>query len=101
MADITVNELKERLDAGEKIIVIDVRQPEEYADFNIGAKLIPLGALGAALDDLDDYKDQEIVVHCRSGARSEAAKQMMMAQGYRNVRNLLGGMVAWVQTFGA
>ena len=65
--DITVQELKKRLDAGEKLLVIDVREQHEYDEFNIGAKHIPLGAIMGALNDLDDHKEEEIVVHCLSG----------------------------------
>ncbi|MGB1204298.1 MAG: rhodanese-like domain-containing protein [Chitinophagales bacterium] len=99
MPDITVQELKKRLDAGEDILVIDVRQPAEYEIYNIGAKLIPLGELPRHFDDLSDYKDKEIVVHCRSGARSASAKQMLLAQGFESPRNLLGGMMEWSATF--
>lgn len=99
--DITVQELKERLDKGDKIVVIDVRESEEYAEFNIGAEHIPLGIFPYSLDDYEDDKDQEIVIHCRSGKRSEAAKQLMMQNGFTNVRNLLGGMLAWQAAFGS
>ncbi len=95
MQDITVEELKERLDKNEELIVIDVREPWEYEEFNIGAKLIPLGNLQAAIDDLDEYMDKEIIVHCKSGGRSGAAKAFMERQGFKNVRNLIGGMMAW------
>jgi len=99
MPDITVQELKKRLDAGEDILVIDVRQPAEYEIYNIGAKLIPLGELPRHLDDLEEYKDKEVVLHCRSGARSAAAKQILLSKGFENPRNLLGGMMEWSATF--
>ncbi|MCB9246286.1 MAG: rhodanese-like domain-containing protein [Flavobacteriales bacterium] len=95
MQDITVEELYKRLQSGENIHVIDVREPWEYEEFNINGKLIPLGSLQGAIDDLDEWKDDEIVVHCRSGQRSAAAKDFMIRQGFKNVRNLLGGMMAW------
>lgn len=100
MNDITNTELKERLDKGEKITVIDVREPYEFEEYNIGAQLIPLGELPGKLDELAHLKDQEIVVHCRSGARSANAKMYMMENGFTNVRNLLGGMMAWQENFG-
>ncbi len=100
MNDITNAELKERLDKGEKITVIDVREPYEFEEYNIGAQLIPLGELPGKLDELAHLKDQEIVVHCRSGARSANAKMYMMENGFTNVRNLLGGMMAWQENFG-
>ncbi len=100
MEDITVQELKKRLDSGEKIHIIDVREPDEYAAYNIGAQLIPLGDLPGKLDDLDDWREEEIVLHCRSGARSAAAKGFMEKNGFTKVRNLLGGMIEWQSNFG-
>jgi len=96
MEDITVEELKKRLDGGEKLNIIDVREPWEYEEFNIGGKLVPLGELQGTIDDMDDLMDQEVIVHCRSGARSAAAKDFMVKQGFENVRNLLGGVLAWM-----
>lgn len=97
MTDINAKELKERLDKGEKIMIIDVREPYEYEEYNIGGKLIPLGELQGQIDDLDDFKDEEIVVHCRSGARSSAAKGFMVQNGFTNVRNLIGGIMAFAE----
>ncbi|MFN4082935.1 MAG: rhodanese-like domain-containing protein [Bacteroidia bacterium] len=93
--DITVNELKQRLDAGEKLNIIDVREPSEYQAYNIGAKLIPLGQLPNRLNEIESLKNEEIIVHCRSGARSANAKLFLEDEGFTNVRNLLGGMMAW------
>ncbi|MEM9921244.1 MAG: rhodanese-like domain-containing protein [Bacteroidota bacterium] len=98
--DITVQELKQKLDAGEEFVFIDVREPNEYEEFNLGAKLIPLSTVPEALPDYADKKDSEIVVHCRSGARSGRAKQFMMQNGFTNVRNLEGGVLAWIDAFG-
>jgi rhodanese-related sulfurtransferase len=95
MADITVSELKERLDAGEEINIIDVREAWEYDEFNIGGKLIPLGELQMQAQELDEIRDEEIVIHCRSGARSAAACSYLTGIGFRNTRNLTGGMLAW------
>lgn len=99
MEDITVQEVKTRLDAGEKFIFIDVREPWENEEFNIGAQLIPLGDLVNRVWELEDHKNDEIVVHCRSGARSGAAKQLLIAQGFTNVRNMLGGVMEWKANF--
>jgi len=99
MQDITVQELKHRLDNEEQLLVIDVREPYEYEEFNIGAENIPLGNLPATLDQLEDYKDVEIVVHCRSGKRSATAQQLMTQAGFSKVRNLLGGMEDWKRQF--
>ncbi|MDB5264032.1 MAG: oxidase [Adhaeribacter sp.] len=93
--DITPAELKERLALEPDLVVIDVREPYEYAEQNIGALNIPLGALPARIDDIEDYKDQEVIVHCRSGARSASAKAFLEQQGFTNVRNLLGGILAY------
>jgi len=88
-------ELKEKLDAGEDFIFIDVREPYEYAEYNLGATLIPMGVIPAKLSDYQDVKEQEIVVHCRSGARSGQVKEFMMQSGFTNVRNLIGGVLEW------
>lgn len=94
--DITAEELKERLNKGETPVIIDVREDWEYQETNIaGSKLIPLGTLPQRLDDLEEYKDQEVIVHCRSGARSANAKAFLQQQGFSNVRNMLGGMLAY------
>jgi rhodanese-related sulfurtransferase len=93
--DITVQELKQKLDEGTPFVFIDVREPWEYEEFNLGAKLIPLGELSTRQWELEDHKGDEIVVHCRSGARSAAAQAMLQAQGFSNVRNLTGGVLAW------
>ncbi len=95
MEDITTDELKQRLANGEKPFIVDVREPHEYDEFNIGALNIPLGSLPQRLDELESHKDEEIILHCRSGARSGNAKAYLLQQGYPNVRNLLGGMLAW------
>jgi adenylyltransferase/sulfurtransferase len=93
--DITVKELKERMDRGEAPMVIDVREPHEHAICNIpGATLIPQGQLPEKLASLDPA--QEIVVHCKSGGRSSRAVEMMKARGFTNARNLTGGVIAWV-----
>ena len=99
MQDITVIELKHRLDNEETLLVIDVREAYEYEEFNIGAENIPLNALPAAIAQLADYKDAEIVVHCRSGRRSETAKHLLLQAGFSHVRNLLGGMEDWKRQF--
>ena len=101
MIDITTEELKEKLDNKEDFIFIDVREQYEYDEFNLGAKLIPLGTLPGALNELEQYKDKEIVIHCRSGARSGNAKNFLAQLGYKNVRNLLGGVLRWQQLYGS
>ena len=98
--DITVQELKQKIEAGDKFIFIDVREPWEYDEFNLGAKLIPLNTLVNSLYELEEQKDEEIVLQCRSGARSGMAQSIMQANGFQNVRNLTGGVLAWIDTFG-
>ena len=94
--EITPNELKERIDAGVDLDLIDVREPYEWKLFNLeeyGAELIPLQQLQARLDDLD--RDREIVFYCRSGARSGDVVRYLREQGWDRVRNLTGGVLAW------
>ncbi|MCB0706530.1 MAG: rhodanese-like domain-containing protein [Saprospiraceae bacterium] len=93
--DIDVKELKTKLDAKETFIFIDVREPYEYEEFNLNAKLIPLGNLVAEIPSLRGSENEEIVVHCRSGQRSGIAQKVLMQSGFTNVRNLLGGVLAW------
>lgn len=91
---ITPRELKERLDKGDKIFVLDVREPWEYSMAKIeGAVLIPLGTLPQSLDKLD--RDTEIVAHCHHGMRSADAVGFLHQQGFKNVKNLVGGIDAW------
>ena len=93
--DITVEELKERLDKGEDLNFLDVREEYEYEEQNLGAKLIPLGELPDRFEEIADWKNREVIVHCRSGARSDRARSFMESQGFTNVRNVLGGIVAY------
>lgn len=96
MQTISVQELKDRLDAGEKLNIIDVREPYEYQEFNIGAQLIPLGKIQTMqVEELDDLRDQELIVHCRSGQRSMMACMILDSLGFKDTKNLAGGMLAW------
>ena len=96
--DITVQELKEKLDRKDNFIFIDVREPHEYEEFNLGAKLIPIGTVMNSIDDYEGQEDEEIIIHCRSGARSGMAQQLFQAKGFKNVRNVIGGVLAWQDT---
>lgn len=101
MKNITVEELKGRMDAGEKLHIIDVREPWEYEEYNIGAQLLPLGnVMGMQLDSIEDLKNDELIIHCKAGARSAQACMMLEQLGYTNVVNVVGGMNAWRQKFG-
>ncbi|MBP8725340.1 MAG: rhodanese-like domain-containing protein [Saprospiraceae bacterium] len=96
MEDISVNELRQRLDRGERIRLVDVREAYEHDEFNIGGELMPLGALiPEHLDALRGDEDTEIVLYCRSGNRSGVAKTLLAMAGFTRVRNLLGGMLEW------
>ena len=100
MQTITVEELKARLDAGENIHLLDVREPSENAEFNIGGTLLPLGQIrNMQTEAIDDWKDEEIVAYCRSGNRSGIAAQFLEQMGFKDVKNLTGGMIAWRQKF--
>ena len=101
MQNISVDELKSRMDAGEKINLIDVREPFENADFNIGGKLVPLGKImSMQTDEIEDLKDEEVIVYCRSGNRSGQACMFLETMGFSNTKNLQGGMMAWMEKFG-
>lgn len=93
--DITVEELKHRLDLGEKPFLLDVREQSEYNVCNLGGKLIPLATLPGHLDDLNP--NEEIIVHCKMGGRSAQAAQYLRSKGFENVRNLTGGIMAWAE----
>jgi adenylyltransferase/sulfurtransferase len=92
---VSVEELKRRLDAGEKLFVLDVREPHEYPIANLGAPLIPVGELEKRVGELAAQKDSEIVIHCRSGARSQKAALILKNAGFTHVENLAGGILAW------
>jgi rhodanese-related sulfurtransferase len=101
MLTITAAELKARIDAGEQLNIVDVREPYEHEEFNIGGTLLPLGNIKMMMvDELEDYKDKELIVYCRSGNRSGQACMMLDAMGFTNTKNLLGGMLVWQETFG-
>ena len=101
MDNITVEELKRRVDAGEKLNIVDVREPHENADFNIGGVLIPLGNIQTMqIDEIEDLKDKEVICYCRSGNRSGQACMFLDAMGFKKTRNLVGGMLAWEEKFG-
>jgi adenylyltransferase/sulfurtransferase len=89
----TVQELKQRRDSGEDLFVLDVREPYEYQIANIGGTLIPQNEVPQRLAEID--RNREIVVQCRSGGRSQRIAEFLAQQGYPNVKNLAGGILAW------
>ncbi|MEO8961591.1 MAG: rhodanese-like domain-containing protein [Ginsengibacter sp.] len=100
MTNITPLEVKERLDAGETLHLVDVRQPEETAEFNIGGIALPLGDIqNMEIESIDDLKEKEVICYCRSGKRSATAALFLEQVGFTNVKNLTGGMVEWIERF--
>ena len=91
--EIQVQELKQRLDAGEDIFILDVREPHEYKICNLGGYLIPLGDLPRRVHELDSART--IVTHCKMGGRSAKAVDFLHKAGFKNVVNLAGGINAW------
>ncbi len=101
MKNISVEELKEKMDSGNKVHLIDVREQHEYVEFNIGAQLIPLGKIQSMqIEEIENLKEEEIILHCRSGIRSVTAALFLEMQGFKNVINVTGGVQAWVAKFG-
>ncbi len=101
MTTTTAEEIKFRMDAGEELHLLDVREPHEHAEFNIGGVLLPLGKIQVMqVEDIEDWKNAEIVCYCRSGNRSMQACLMLETFGFTNVKNLLGGMMDWQQKYG-
>jgi adenylyltransferase/sulfurtransferase len=89
----TVKELKRRIDAGEDLYILDVREPFEYQIAQIGGKLIPLNDVPQRLNEIP--REREIIVQCKSGGRSQRAAELLKQQGYPSVVNLAGGILAW------
>jgi rhodanese-related sulfurtransferase len=101
MKNITVEELKQRIDSGEKINLIDCREPHEYAEANLGGKLVPLGKIQTMqIEDIEDLKNEEVIVHCRSGQRSMMACMVLDQLGFTNTYNVVGGILDWQKKFG-
>lgn len=102
MNDISVQDLHLRILNGENLNLIDVREVYEHEEFNIGGELAPLQSeLPLKINAMKGREDEEIIVYCRSGNRSQMAKMMFEQAGFKNVRNLLGGMNSWRENFSA
>lgn len=98
---ITVEELKARIDSGEKLHLVDVREPQENAEFNIGGILLPVGYIkNMQVEEIEDLKDKEVICYCRSGNRSGQACQVLDSLGFTNTWNLVGGMLEWQKKWG-
>ena len=96
MRTITAEKLKERIAENEPVNLLDVREPDERLEFNIGGVFIPLGNIVAMqTDEIEHLKNEEIICYCRSGKRSMQAAMMLETFGFTNVVNLDGGMLGW------
>src|SRR5258705_8897249 len=101
MQNITVQELKSRMDAGEKLNLVDCREPQEYAEFNLGGQLVPLGKIQTMqIEEIEGLKEEEVIIHCRSGNRSMVACLFLDTLGFKNTKNLAGGVLAWQEKVG-
>lgn len=98
MKEITAQELKPLIDSKANFQLIDVREPHEFDEVNIKGELIPMGDVMENLDKI--AKDKQVVVHCRSGKRSAAVIQALEAEGYSNLYNLKGGILAYLEEVG-
>lgn len=100
MKEITVQELKKKIDNEENVFLLDVREPFEQYQSNIAydhSILIPVGKLGERLEEIADKKDQEVVCLCRSGSRSAEACKLLEKEGFAHVKNLKGGINQWAK----
>lgn len=100
MKEITVQQLKEKIDKGEDVFILDVREPfEKYqSDIDYDQKtLIPVGSLQNRVNELEKYKNKEVVCLCRSGSRSANACRFLEQEGFSDVKNLKGGINQWAR----
>ena len=102
MQHISVSDLKQKIDRGEKINLIDCREPHEYAESNIGGQLFPLGKIQTMqTEDIDHLKGEEVIIYCRSGRRSMMACMVLDSMGFSNTVNVTGGILEWQEKYGA
>lgn len=100
MTNITAEEVKRRLDAGEQINLIDVREPHENAEFNIGGILLPVGNIQSMqIEDIESLRNEEVICYCRSGKRSMVAAMVLEQLGFTNTKNLEEGMLGWQEKY--
>lgn len=97
MEEITVQELKQKMESNEEFLLLDVRESHEYHLSNINGTLIPLDQLPARLDEIKEFMNKEVVVMCRSGARSARACMFLTANGFASAKNLRGGINDWAR----
>jgi rhodanese-related sulfurtransferase len=102
MKTISVYQLHNMLQSGEEVHLIDCREPAEYEAANLKGKLIPLGNIAnCQIDEIEDWRTEEVIIHCRSGARSAQACMMLEQMGFTNTVNVQGGILAWQEAFGS
>lgn len=93
---ITAEEVKTKMDNNDNLHLVDVREPNEHAEFNIGGTLLPLGKIQTMqIDEIEDLRNEPVIVYCRSGMRSAQAAMILEQLGFSNVSNLEGGMIGW------
>lgn len=95
--DISVQELSEKLKNGDEIFILDVREEFEYDIANLNGFIIPLPELENRMYEIEDKKNMEVIVHCRTGERSVDAIKILVEFGFQNTRNLLGGINQWAR----
>jgi rhodanese-related sulfurtransferase len=100
MRTIDVQALNEKIKAGETLNLVDVREPNEHSEFNIGGILLPLGDIRVGdTESIEHLKEQEVFLYCRSGNRSGQAAMVLESLGFTNVVNVTGGMLSWRDNF--
>ncbi|MEY2595701.1 MAG: hypothetical protein RI965_973 [Bacteroidota bacterium] len=100
MKTIDVSTLKKKIDNGEALNLVDVREVSEHDEFNIGGILLPLGNIRVGeIDSIEHLKENEVYLYCRSGNRSGQAALILESMGFTNVTNVVGGMLAWNDQF--
>ncbi|MEX0608780.1 MAG: rhodanese-like domain-containing protein [Balneolaceae bacterium] len=97
MKEITVQELKEKKEAGKDFLLLDVREDVEYLVSNLDGHHIPLAQLQNRLQEIEEKKNTEVVIMCRSGNRSSRAASFLESEGFEDVANLKGGMKKWAE----
>ncbi|MDN5203793.1 rhodanese-like domain-containing protein [Fulvivirgaceae bacterium BMA10] len=97
MDDITPQDLKSRIEGSESLNILDVRETWEHEEKNIGGENVPLGTLPHRLGEIDHWKEEELIVYCRTGNRSGNAKKFLEQQGFTKVRNLLEGIEGYLK----
>jgi len=100
MKTIDVSTLKKKMDGGEDLNLVDVREVSEHDEFNIGGILLPLGNIRVGeIDSIEHLKENEVYLYCRSGNRSGQAALILESMGFTNVTNVVGGMLSWKEHF--